>query len=130
MSRMADKSRSVRRMAILLAAASVLGGCVSASLEDAAPTGQGQANGQQSDNSFVREGALRNDSYPTFERMPVAATDQLTESDKARLEAEMDAVRAAYGSGALSEAAYRARMQELETLARTHGRDVQMRLRN
>ncbi len=121
-----------RSVPMCLALAVFLTGCVSASLEDAAPSQPQQAaeTEEPRDNSFVQEGALRNEAYPTFERTPVAATEQLSQNDKQRLEAEMDAVRAAYGAGAISEARYRARMRELERLARTHGADAQKEIEN
>ena len=87
-------------------------------------------SGEKRDNSFVQEGALRNDAYPTFEKTPVAATQQLSEPDRQQLEAEMNAVRAAYGAGAISEARYRERMRELDRLARTHGADAQKEIEN
>lgn len=129
------KRQRLGRMVVLLLLGSILAGCVSASLEDAAPT-EGQSTGtagqagetSDSDNSFVQEGAIRNETFPTFEQAPVAATEQLSSADKSRLEAEMDAARTAYGAGALSEAAYRARIQELQTLAKTHARDVEDKL--
>ena len=117
-----------------LALCVILSGCVSASLEDAAPTQPSQdtnaPTAEERDNSFVQESALRNEAYPTFEKTPVAATNQLSQSDKLRLEAEMDSVRAAYGAGSISEAQYRQRMRELEQLARTHGADTQREIEN
>lgn len=117
-----------------LALCIILSGCVSASLEDAAPTQTPQeaetTPAEERDNSFVQEGALRNEAYPTFEKTPVAATSQLSQSDKLRLEAEMDSVRAAYGAGSISEAQYRQRMRELEQLARTHGAETQRAIEN
>ena len=117
-----------------LALCVILSGCVSASLEDAAPTQPSQDTNapaaEERDNSFVQEGALRNEAYPTFEKTPVAATNQLSQSDKLRLESEMDSVRAAYGAGSISEAQYRQRIRELEQLARTHGADTQREIEN
>lgn len=122
-----------------------LSGCVSASLEDAAPTQPAELGGPTSnggsettgaevdperDTRFVEEGALRNKSFPTFANTPVVATEQLSAEDKLQLEAEMSAIRAAYGSGGLSEAAYVARMKELNDLARTHGSDAQGQIEN
>ena len=121
-----------RSVSACLALAVLMTGCVSASLEDVAPTQPSQAvkPEEKRNNSFVQEGALRNESYPTFEKMPVVATDQLSASDKQQLEAEMDAVRAAYGAGAISEARYRERIRELERLARTRGADAQKEIEN
>ena len=120
---------------ICLVLTAVLTGCVSASLEDAAPTqplqqAPTEATEEKRDNSFVQDGARRSGSYPTFERTPIAATDQLSETDQQRLESEMESVRAAYGAGAISEARYRERMRELERLARTHGADAQREIEN
>lgn len=135
--KLVNSGSALRGIAAAVVAGVVLSGCLSPSLEDAVPSepstgasSEPATDTASGDNSFVTEGALRNESYPTFEKTPVAATDQLSDSDKSRLEAEMDAARAAYGSGAISEATYRARMEELQTLARTHGDEVEWRLRN
>lgn len=132
------------RLLGLLAAIS-LSACVSASLEDAAPTqppdqeqaapvdGPGTADAgpdEARDTQFVEQGALRNREFPTFANTPVGATEQLSPEDKRRIENEMASIRAAYGSGALSEAAYNARVKELSTLARTHGSDARDEIEN
>ncbi len=122
----------------------VLSTCVSASLEDAAPVlppEQDQAvagdesvkagsDAETRDMRFVEEGALRNSEFPTFANTPVGATEQLSAADKAQIEAEMEAIRRAYGSGGLSEAAYNARMRELERLARTHASEARQEIEN
>lgn len=135
---------TVRRLPVLLAAMS-LSACMSASLEDAAPTqptdqgqvasndGSGTADAESDeprDTQFVEQGALRNRDFPTFANTPVAATEQLSPEDKRRIENEMASIRAAYGSGALSEAAYNARVRELNALARTHGSDARDEIEN
>ncbi len=133
-----EQRRHFRCATAIVIAGTSLAGCVSPSLEDAAPSSPNtqaasaseSAGGEATDNRFVQEGALRNDAFPTFERTPVAATEQLSETDKSQLEAEMNAIRAAYGSGAISQADYRARMRELESLARTHASDVERQIRN
>lgn len=128
-----------------LVAALGLSACVSASLEDAAPTqpaeqdqstssdgpdSNGTAAETVRDTRFVEEGAMRNRAFPTFANTPVGATEQLSAADKLQIESEMSAIRAAYGSGGLSEASYNARMKELKDLARTHGSDVQDEIEN
>ena len=138
----------------------LLTGCVSASLEDAAPkppenpdltapandasatdalqTGSAQQaadaasgnNSSATDTQFVDQGALRNRNFPTFANTPVGATEQMSANEKLLIEAEMSAIRDAYGSGGLSEAAYNARLRELKALARTHGDDAQDEIEN
>lgn len=122
-----------------------LSACVSASLEDAAPTqspdtqqtttddGTGATAAQADeprDTQFVEQGAARNRNFPTFANTPVGATAQMSPEEKRRIENEMASIRAAYGSGALSEAAYNARVKELNALARTHGSDVRDEIEN
>lgn len=131
--------------ALILVPVMALSACVSASLEDAAPTqavdqeqpatidgsgGTGADAEPPRDTQFVEQGALRNSKFPTFANTPVGATEQLSPADKKKIEAEMASIRAAYGSGALSEAAYNARVQELNDLARTHASDVRNEIEN
>jgi hypothetical protein len=151
-----------RGLSVLLAL-SILSGCVSASLEDAAPkqlppedaeavdgsvanngsagsnidvpgtdTSANTAEGAaaERDTSFVEDGALRNRRFPTFAKMPVGATEQLSAADKQQLESEMAEIRAAFGSGGISEAEYRARLMELEELARTHASEAKKQIEN
>lgn len=121
--------------------------CVSASLEDAAPrpeqlsdiadtgttadavsaTDPGPQQQPSRDNSFVDEGATRNDEFPTFEIMPQGATEQLSEEDKRAILAEMDAIRSARGSGASSAAADQ-RYNELKSIANTHGLETKQQI--
>jgi len=105
--------------ALCLLGAVALSGCMSASLEDAAPT-TAQNPQPPRDTSFVAEGALRNDTYPTFAGTPVGATDQLSAAETEQLEAEMEEIRDAYGAGALSAADYQARLRDLQAIARSH----------
>lgn len=122
--------------AALIASAAVLSGCVSASREDAAPvqtapasapaaTASAPVQQEVRDNSFVEQGALRNDDFPTFEQTPRAATAQLTEEEKQALLAELNALKAAQQRGGSSAAAYNSRYRELQSIARTHGVDTQ-----
>ncbi|MEX3009182.1 hypothetical protein [Hoeflea sp. TYP-13] len=133
----------------LLAVLAILTGCVSASLEDAAPTATSQpepastgttpentgttvagADGapedkEVRDNSFVETGARRNDSFPTFAISPRGATEQLSEEEKQALLNEMRVLRAAQQRGGNSSAGYSARYNELKEIARTHGIETQ-----
>ncbi|MCY6380611.1 hypothetical protein [Hoeflea prorocentri] len=126
-----------------------LAACVSPSLEDAAPrpeqgagiadTGaDGQAaagsnaasqSGQVRDNSFVDEGATRNEKFPTFEVMPQGATAQLSEEEKRAILAEMKAIRSARGGGG-SSAATQQRYDELKTIANTHGLEAKQEIQD
>ena len=124
--------------ATMIVSLALLAGCVSASLEDAAPTQAPPANAtspaggaeQQPvrDNSFVEEGALRNDAFPTFEKTPQAATAQLTDEEKQALLNEMSALKAAQRSGGASSAAYAARYRELQNIANSHGIDTKKQI--
>lgn len=123
--------------AALITGTVILSGCVSASLEDAAPTqpaptdaaaNAGTSEQEVRDNSFVEEGAVRNEDYPTFERAPQAATAQLSDEEKQALLNEMSALKAAQRSGGSSSAAYAARIKELQDIARTHGVDTKSQI--
>ncbi|WP_419912239.1 hypothetical protein [Hoeflea sp.] len=126
----------------------ILTGCVSANLEDAAPlnaiitddanppggTGDNSKQGDQSqeparDNSFVNEGALRNEAFPTFAVMPKGATEQLSEADRKAITAEMEAIKAARGRGG-GNTAYNARYKELKKIAESHGIDTKDEIEN
>ncbi|MDA4848749.1 hypothetical protein [Hoeflea poritis] len=132
----------------------ILAGCVSANLEDAAPpsaftpdntdplaeTGDNskqageeatinQAEQPVRDNSFVTEGALRNEAFPTFAVMPKGATEQLSEEDKSAIRAEMESIKAARGRGGASTA-YNARYNELKKIAETHGIETKDEIEN
>ncbi|WP_136657193.1 hypothetical protein [Nitratireductor sp. XY-223] len=133
----------------------ILAGCVSANLEEAAPpsafipdntdplaeTGDNskQADGSVSgpegqrtvrDNSFVSEGALRNEAFPTFAVMPRGATEQLSEADKRAIQAEMEAIKAARGRGGDASTAYNARYNELKKIAESHGIETKDEIEN
>ncbi|MCP4317205.1 MAG: hypothetical protein GY789_14635 [Hyphomicrobiales bacterium] len=116
----------------MIAHFAVLAGCVSASLEDAAPTADASNSGtaaadstseqtEPRDNSFVDAGALRNDDFPTFEKTPQGATVQLSDEEKQDLLNQMQALKAAQRRGGSSSAAYAARYKELQEIARSHG---------
>ncbi len=136
----------------LVAAATVclfmVTGCVSASLEDAAPTSASSADTPDNqtitgntpasdtapeeievrDNSFVEEGAILDDTFPTFEQTPKAANEQISDEEKKRLLAEMEALKASMkrrgGTSGDSDARYR----ELQDLARKHADDTKKQI--
>ena len=133
----------------------ILAGCVSANLEDAAPPSafapentdplaEAGDNSKQSaegtsdrpdqrpvrDNSFVTEGALRNEAFPTFAVMPKGATEQLSEADKNAIRSEMEAIKAARGRGGSAGTAYNKRYNELKKIAETHGIETKDEIEN
>ena len=104
-----------------------LAGCISASSENSAPARADQQAGVAAENGetprdtrFVAQGALRNETYPTFAGTPSGATEQLSAAEREELEAEMEEVRAAFGAGALSADDYRRRVSEIQAIARSH----------
>lgn len=132
-------------------------GCVSASLEDAAPTSEttvettdGQTTGadastatapQQTivtgatpeetevrDNSFVNEGATLDDTFPTFETPPTAANKQISDEEKEKMLAEMEALKASMKRRGASSSSNDARYRELQDLARQHVDDTKKQI--
>lgn len=133
------------RVTMCCAALLLLAGCVSASLEDAAPKPEAPSavpktkpvagSGAQEattagDNSFVADGARRNDDFPTFAQTPVGATDQLSDSAKQAILDEMASIRAAHQSSGNQAAAYSTRYNNLQELAKTHGVETQAEIEN
>ncbi len=141
----APKTNGYLRVPMGCAVLVLVAGCVSASLEDAAPkpdtrppvsetktsadSGAQDANTAR-DNSFVAEGARRNDDYPTFAQTPIGATDQLSDSAKQAILDEMASIRAAHQSAGNQAAAYSTRYNNLQELAKTHGVDTQAEIEN
>lgn len=131
------------RMAAALAALAVMSGCVSPSQEDAAPestSGQATASDAQAtgrttateaeirDNSFVAEGADIDDVYPTFERLPTAATSQISDEERKALLAEMKALKASMKGRGTVSADSQARYRELQQLARQHADETKKQI--
>lgn len=142
-----------------LSALVLLAGCVSASLEDAAPkqvptpesprrTGDDAASnaasegnqiqqaasprdaGAARDNSFVSQGALNNDVFPTFAQTPRAATVQLSDEDKKAMLEEMRAIRAANQATGKRAVAASRRSGSLDDVARTHATETKAEIEN
>ena len=142
-----------------LSALVLLAGCVSASLEDAAPkqvptpesprrTSDDAATNavpggnriQQAatprdassarDNSFVNQGALNNDAFPTFAQTPRAATVQLSDEDKKAMLDEMRAIRAANQATGNRAVAASRRSGSLDDVARTHATETKAEIEN
>ncbi len=129
---------TIGKWAMMIAApvvVAMVSGCVSPSLEDAAPDGnsgdatvsEAQAAARASeteaeirDNSFVAEGAAIDDVYPTFERLPTAATNQISDEERKALLAEMKALKASMKGRGTVSADSKARYRELQELARKH----------
>ncbi|MEM6461410.1 MAG: hypothetical protein AAF724_05800 [Pseudomonadota bacterium] len=110
--------------ALLVVPLITLTGCVSAPGDPQTSTQTAPAEASerpQRDNSFVEAGAVRNETYPTFERAPKAATAQMSDEEKQALLAEMAALKEAQSSGGNTSAAYAARYRELQDIARSHG---------
>ena len=123
------------RMAVAMTVLAVMSGCVSPSLEDAAPdntSGETTASDAQAaeratateaeirDNSFVAEGAEIDDVYPTFERLPTAANSQISDEERKALLAEMKALKASMKGRGTVSADSKVRYRELQELARKH----------
>ena len=122
----------------------VVSGCVSASLEDAAPTSataSDTADAEQTvvtgstpeeaeirDNSFVEEGAIRDDTFPTFETPPTAANEQISDEEKKKMLAEMEALKASMKRRGVGSGDSDARYRELQDLARQHADDTKKQI--
>ncbi|MEM9106080.1 MAG: hypothetical protein AAGC96_10530 [Pseudomonadota bacterium] len=129
----------------------VMSGCVSASLEDAAPTSDtttgaiesqatdatqteaavtdaAETSAEIRDNSFVEEGAIRDDTFPTFERSPTAANEQISDEEKEKLLAEMEALKASMKRRGAGAGNSDARYQELQNLAREHADETKQQI--
>ena len=122
-------------LAVALVSLVVMSGCVSPSLEDAAPenttgaltapdtsTADGQATDAEiRDNSFVQEGATLDETYPTFGSIPTTANSQISDEEREAMLAEMKSLKASMKRrGASSSADSKARYRELQDLARKH----------
>jgi len=154
-------------LAALLVLPLVAGGCVSASLEDAAPrtvgetpgapnqqpdqagqppagvaganaqAGNGAARPQRSrperDTSFVQEGAVQDDTFPTFGGTPTnGAMEQLSEEEKQQILNEMDAIlkQRKPASAKSTSDTYAKQSQELDEIARSHGDEAKSEIEN
>ena len=136
----------------------LVGGCMSASLEDAAPrttgdvnspaAGQsapiaGAGNGAQGrtnterkspprDTSFVQEGATQDDTFPTFGPTPATAMEQLSAEDKKQIQDEMEAIlkQRKPPSAKTTSDTYKKQSEEFEAIARSHGEEAKSEIEN
>ncbi|MEO4040427.1 hypothetical protein AAFN47_02330 [Hoeflea sp. CAU 1731] len=146
------------QLAALLILPILAGGCVSASLEDAAPRTTGDAAGPAAgqpapsaetakgpegrarperktpprDTSFVQEGAAQDDTFPTFGPTPTGAMEQLSEAEKKQIQNEMESIlkqRKPPSASATSDA-YKKQSEEFEAIARSHGDEAKAEIEN
>lgn len=72
----------------------------------------------------VSSGAPRDTgTFPTVNTEPPPATNQMTDAERARLLAEMNALRNQHERGQVDTEAYRKRLLYLQQLARNHSKD-------
>lgn len=70
------------------------------------------------------------DVYPVIEGKRPTAGPQMTNEQAAAQEARLSSLSGLRSSGKITEAEYRRRMQELDTLAANHGADTLKEIRN
>ncbi|VVT18188.1 exported hypothetical protein [Rhizobium sp. EC-SD404] len=79
---------------------------------------------------FVEAGTRRSGVFPTFANPPARSTVQMTELQREMQRAELAAALAEQRNDRSSASRYRARVAELQALARNHGPDQLARIEN
>jgi hypothetical protein len=79
---------------------------------------------------FVAQGARRGSEFPTFSRMPRGATSQISAAERTIIETEMAAALAEQRNDRAAADRYRARVAELQAIARNHGSETRAQIEN
>lgn len=125
-------------------------GCVSTSLEDAAPRVSAQTAVNPTNNEELTEktqpseittlasseansnlsGARKTGVFPKFDQMPTSAATPLSDVEIDVVNAELDMLREIQKRKKKSKGHYNARLNELKKIAKKHGTDVQREIEN
>ena len=124
---MTDKTVPV---ALLAAAATALAACSTATPQTAAQYApQVVVTGSQ---PVAAEKAVMANAgqYPNFGRTITAANKQMADSEAAAIEGQMSALTASHSAGAMTDAEYKSRLDELRKLAASHAAEMKARIEN